>query len=261
MNNLDQKFIINAEIPDELKRIAHQFLNVTYNPKELLLVEDYPDHRKYLHVLGIMQLADIDSIYVSFSKAFNLQLQDDLETELIKKRRQGDLDQALAIRIFKADSLPENPGKIYEKISNRQNRIGSFYFEQSAKGWSLLHRVIIPEFRNKNIASQIMKFAEQIYQEMANLIGNTQLVFISAGQKSVIQFARKNGYQPYTELDQISLERMDTEAFDQKIGSLSINGDWKSQPDNDPYLFEKNSIHQSIKDAIRVKLVKIIKSV
>lgn len=81
---------------------------------------------------------------------------------------------------------------------------------------------------------------------------------ISAGQKSVIEFAAKSGYKPLSKSDITSLTRIKSDSFEQKIAELKVDGEWRAQHDSDPYLFEKNIIHQAIKDAIRIKLVKII---
>ena len=114
-------------------------------------------------------MPNFPSVYVSFSKAFTLQLQDDLNSEYIKDRKKGDLDEALAIRVFIADVLPSKQNELYKKISNRQNRIGSFYLENNHEGWSLIHRVIIPEYRKQKIGTQILRYAEIIFQEIANI--------------------------------------------------------------------------------------------
>gem|GEM_PF-6770255 len=81
------------------------------------------------------------------------------------------------------------------------NEIGSFYLDHREKEWEVVHRYVIPEFRDQGIGSEMLTISEAVILEYGKQEEKDQICRFTVSQLGVAVFIMNNGYEPEAEED------------------------------------------------------------
>lgn len=128
--------------------------------------------------------------------------------------------------------------------------------------FELKHRYVQPDIRRSELGlgSKLVQTAEVWLKQVANHLGRPVTVFFNAGQRSVFQWAEKNGYR--VDNDQVNLRRELAEHPDRFIQDKVFVSQESRLAGimKDPYTFPKNEKGRYMENAVRLRFSKVIEN-
>jgi GNAT superfamily N-acetyltransferase len=138
--------------------------------------------------------------------------------------------------------------------------VAQMHFQPNADGTLTLgHRYIHADFRGKaGLGSQLYRQTESFFQQIANEKHNDVVVQMQMGQRSVIVWAKKMGFEVLAEYQSVLAELRDhPERFTED--EVFVSPESQSQGIvKDKYIFRKETEGRYMEDAIRITMQKVI---
>lgn len=120
--------------------------------------------------------------------------------------------------------------------------------------YGLSHRYVQPDFRKRGVGERLLAQAEQAFQQSANREQKDITIFIQVGQRSVLRWFLKNGYEPKddrsADLVQAVLHQPEQFIFAEITDKDALV--------KDDCIFEPGTTGRTLEDTVRINLQKVI---
>ena len=147
--------------------------------------------------------------------------------------------------------------KITFRYHNEQGLIGEIQFLLMPDGtYHLNHRHVVENYRQQGVGERLLKQAEHTLQRLANRRKQPVEIFLQLGQRNVLQWFLKRGYEPsvgHEDMVEAVLHHPEQFIFD----------DITDKPGDDPIkrqdgIFLPGSTGRKIEDTVRINLEKTL---
>lgn len=141
---------------------------------------------------------------------------------------------------------------------HEDQRIATFTARRiTATHFSLTHRLVEPDYRDRGVGSRLLKHVEQFMTQMAEQLDESITLDIQIAQRGVMEWAMKNGYEPIHSSDQDLVLEIFEHPEHFEIQSLGQDAEFKDNYVREEYIFRPETKERNSKTAIRIPFVKI----